>query len=99
MALVFFVGHPRQVMDAYPAGREAAQRAGRDLTEIHSVASLFVPYRRIRRLIRAGFDPYSTNLVRDYIVRRVPKLGIGVSRRHRAALITERIAASEHHRR
>jgi hypothetical protein len=48
VALIFFVGRHRQVMDAYPAEREAAQRAGRSLIEIHSVASLFVPYRRIR---------------------------------------------------
>jgi transaldolase len=42
VTLIFSVERHRQVMDAYLAGLEAAQRAGRDLTGIHSVASLFV---------------------------------------------------------
>ncbi len=42
MTLIFSVKRHRQVMDAYLAGLEAAQNAGRDLTKIHSVASLFV---------------------------------------------------------
>ena len=42
VTLIFSVKRHRQVMDAYLAGLEAAQQAGRDLTEIHSVASLFV---------------------------------------------------------
>ena len=42
VTLVFSVERHRQVMDAYLAGLEAAQHAGRDLTGIHSVASLFV---------------------------------------------------------
>jgi transaldolase len=42
VTLIFSVERHRQVMDAYLAGLEAAQHAGRDLTEIHSVASLFV---------------------------------------------------------
>jgi hypothetical protein len=56
-------------MDAYPAGREGAQRAGRDLTEIHSVAPLFVP---IVGSVVDPFEvrPYSTNPGSDYIVRK-----------------------------
>ena len=42
VTLIFSVERHRQVMDAYLAGLEAAQHAGRDLTGIHSVASLFV---------------------------------------------------------
>jgi transaldolase len=42
VTLLFSVERHRQVMDAYLAGLEAAQHAGRDLTGIHSVASLFV---------------------------------------------------------
>jgi transaldolase len=42
VTLIFSVERHRQVMDAYLAGLEAAQQAGRDLTGIHSVASLFV---------------------------------------------------------
>ena len=42
VTLIFSVERHRQVMDAYLAGLEAAQDAGRDLTGIHSVASLFV---------------------------------------------------------
>ena len=42
VTLIFSVKRHRQVMDAYLAGLEAAQNAGRDLTKIHSVASLFV---------------------------------------------------------
>ena len=42
VTLIFSVERHRQVMDAYLAGLEAAQHAGQDLTEIHSVASLFV---------------------------------------------------------
>jgi transaldolase len=42
VTLIFSVERHRQVMDAYLAGLEAAQDAGRDLTGIYSVASLFV---------------------------------------------------------
>jgi transaldolase len=42
VTLIFSVERHRQAMDAYLAGLEAAQLAGRDLTAIHSVASLFV---------------------------------------------------------
>src|ERR671937_895062 len=42
VTLIFSVERHRAVMDAYLAGLEAAQNAGRDLTGIHSVASLFV---------------------------------------------------------
>src|ERR1700751_5712621 len=42
VTLIFSVERHRLVMDAYLAGLEAAQHAGRDLTGIHSVASLFV---------------------------------------------------------
>jgi transaldolase len=42
VTLVFSVARHREVMDAYLAGLEAAQHSGRDLTGIHSVASLFV---------------------------------------------------------
>jgi transaldolase len=42
VTLIFSVERHRQVMDAYLAGLEAAQHAGRDLAGIHSVASLFV---------------------------------------------------------
>ena len=42
VTLIFSLERHRQVMDAYIAGLEAAQHAGRDLTGIHSVASLFV---------------------------------------------------------
>ena len=42
VTLIFSVERHRQAMEAYLAGLEAAQHAGRDLTAIHSVASLFV---------------------------------------------------------
>jgi transaldolase len=42
VTLIFSVERHRQVMDAYMAGLEAAQHAGRNLSGIHSVASLFV---------------------------------------------------------
>ena len=42
VTLIFSVARHREVMDAYLAGLEAAQHSGRDLTGIHSVASLFV---------------------------------------------------------
>ena len=42
VTLIFSVQRHRQVMDAYLAGLEAAKRAGRDLSQIHSVASFFV---------------------------------------------------------
>ncbi|OBI80833.1 transaldolase [Mycobacterium sp. 1245805.9] len=42
VTLIFSVTRHRAVMDAYLAGIEAAQHAGADLTQIHSVASLFV---------------------------------------------------------
>src|SRR5690242_11904094 len=42
VTLIFSTERHRQAMEAYLAGLEAAQHAGRDLTEIHSVASLFV---------------------------------------------------------
>lgn len=42
VTLIFSVQRHRAVMDAYLAGMEAAQRAGADLSQIHSVASLFV---------------------------------------------------------
>ena len=42
VTLIFSLERHRQAMDAYLAGLEAAQHAGRDLAGIHSVASLFV---------------------------------------------------------
>jgi len=42
VTLIFSVERHRQVMDAYLSGLEAAHRMGRDLSQIHSVASLFV---------------------------------------------------------
>ena len=42
VTLIFSVERHRCVMNSYLAGLEAAQHAGRDLTQIHSVASLFV---------------------------------------------------------
>lgn len=42
VTLIFSVERHRAVMNAYLAGLEAAQRDGKDLTQIHSVASLFV---------------------------------------------------------
>ncbi|OBG33118.1 transaldolase [Mycobacterium alsense] len=42
VTLIFSVERHRAVMNAYLAGLEAAQRAGKDLTQIHSVASVFV---------------------------------------------------------
>jgi transaldolase len=42
VTLIFSVQRHRAVMNAYLAGIEAAQHAGADLTQIHSVASLFV---------------------------------------------------------
>ena len=42
VTLIFSVERHRQVMNAYLDGMEAAQHAGRDLSGIHSVASLFV---------------------------------------------------------
>jgi transaldolase len=42
VTLIFSVQRHRQVMSAYLAGLEAARRAARDLSQIHSVASFFV---------------------------------------------------------
>jgi transaldolase len=42
VTLIFSVQRHREVMDAYLAGIEAAHQAGADLSQIHSVASLFV---------------------------------------------------------
>ncbi|MGD1238334.1 transaldolase [Mycobacterium seoulense] len=42
VTLMFSVQRHRAVMDAYLSGIEAAQRAGADISQIHSVASLFV---------------------------------------------------------
>ena len=42
VTLIFSAERHRQVMDAYLAGLEIAHGAGRDLSEIYSVASLFV---------------------------------------------------------
>jgi transaldolase len=42
VTLIFSVERHRAVMNAYLAGIEAAQHAGVDLSQIHSVASLFV---------------------------------------------------------
>jgi transaldolase len=42
VTLIFSVQRHRAVMDAYLAGIEAAQHAGADLSQIHSVASFFV---------------------------------------------------------
>lgn len=42
VTLIFSIERHRQAMDAYLTGLEAAQRAGHNLSEIHSVASLFV---------------------------------------------------------
>lgn len=59
VTLIFSVERHRQAMEAYLAGLEAAQSAGRELTGIHSVASLFVS--RVdtevdRRLAAIGTD-------------------------------------------
>ncbi|OBI50753.1 transaldolase [Mycobacterium sp. E796] len=42
VTLIFSAERHRAVMDAYLSGIQAAQHAGADLTQIHSVASLFV---------------------------------------------------------
>ena len=42
VTLIFSVQRHRAVMNAYLAGIEAAQQSGADLSQIHSVASLFV---------------------------------------------------------
>ncbi len=42
VTLIFSVQRHREVMSAYLAGLEAARRAGRNLSQIHSVASFFV---------------------------------------------------------
>ncbi|GLX34250.1 hypothetical protein Sros01_03230 [Streptomyces roseochromogenus] len=42
VTLIFSLDRYRDVMDAYQAGLEQAQAAGRDLSDIHSVASFFV---------------------------------------------------------
>lgn len=42
VTLIFSVQRHREVMDAYLAGMEAARCSGVDLSQIHSVASLFV---------------------------------------------------------
>ena len=42
VTLIFSVERHRAVMDAYLSGLETAREAGRDLSEIHSVASFFV---------------------------------------------------------
>ena len=42
VTLIFSVQRHREVMSAYLAGLEAARHAGRDLSQIHSVASFFV---------------------------------------------------------
>jgi transaldolase len=42
VTLIFSVQRHREVMSAYLAGLEAARRAARDLSQIHSVASFFV---------------------------------------------------------
>jgi transaldolase len=42
VTLIFSVQRHRAVIEAYLAGIEAAQHAGADLSQIHSVASLFV---------------------------------------------------------
>jgi transaldolase len=69
VTLIFSVERHRQVMDAYLAGLETAQHAGRDLTGIHSVASPFVPM--VGTVTDPfGVRPYSTNPEMDYIVRK-----------------------------
>jgi transaldolase len=58
--LIFSVERHKQVMDAHLAGLEAAQQAGRDLSGIHSVASLFfsrVDIEIDQRLEAIGTDP------------------------------------------
>lgn len=42
VTLIFSVSRHVEVMDAYLAGLEAAQKAGHDISKIHSVASFFV---------------------------------------------------------
>ena len=42
VTLIFSVERHRAVMDAYLAGLEAVREAGHDLSEIHSIALLFV---------------------------------------------------------
>ncbi|MFD3806906.1 transaldolase [Streptomyces sp. NPDC058611] len=42
VTLIFSLDRYRDVMDAYQSGLEQAQAAGRDLSDIHSVASFFV---------------------------------------------------------
>ncbi|MFD2685053.1 transaldolase [Streptomyces phyllanthi] len=60
VTLVFSLERYREVMDAYLAGLEKAQRAGLDLSAIHSVASFFVSRvdtevdRRLAKLGTAG---------------------------------------------
>ncbi|RDH74164.1 transaldolase [Mycolicibacterium moriokaense] len=62
VTLIFSVERHRQVMDAYLAGLEAAQHAGRDLAGIHSVASLFVS--RVDTEIDQRLDAIGTDAAR-----------------------------------
>lgn len=59
VTLIFSVERHRAVMDAYLAGLETARRDGADLSQIHSVASLFVSRLDVevdRRLEEIGTD-------------------------------------------
>jgi transaldolase len=62
VTLIFSVERHRQAMDAYLAGLEIAQQAGRDLTGIHSVASLFVS--RVDTEIDQRLETIGTNAAR-----------------------------------
>jgi transaldolase len=62
VTLIFSVERHRCVMNAYLAGLEAAQHAGRDLTGIHSVASLFVS--RVDTEIDQRLDAIGTDAAR-----------------------------------
>jgi transaldolase len=62
VTLIFSVERHRQVMDAYLAGLEAAQHTGQDLTQIHSVASLFVS--RVDTEIDQRLDAIGTDAAR-----------------------------------
>ncbi len=59
VTLIFSVERHRAVMDAYLAGLETARRGGVDISQIHSVASLFVSRLDVevdRRLEEIGTD-------------------------------------------
>jgi len=59
VTLIFSVERHRAVMNAYLAGIEAAQHAGLDLSQIHSVASLFVS--RVDTEVDKGLEAIGTD--------------------------------------